>query len=140
MGNGDHHTLHTLIREAGVIHLLPASLDFLYTIIPICIVRQLMRFALPAHSFSRKTNFCTLPVEVFGKLPNSTLAGHLKCARRSRQNAMISASVALCSGFKATNALGRSPHYSSGIATTAHSSTAWCCATVCSTSMGEIFS
>ena len=56
--------------------------------------------------------------------PNSTAAGHLKCASRSRQKSMISPSVAAPPGFSVTNAFGRSPHFSSGIATTAHSSTA----------------
>jgi len=39
-----------------------------------------------------------------------------------------------------TKALGRSPHLASGTATTAHSMTAGCLATVCSTSMVEMFS
>src|SRR5688572_13326732 len=41
---------------------------------------QLMRLALCFHSRSRSTNFCTLPVDVFGRSPNSMAAGHLKCA------------------------------------------------------------
>src|SRR6266849_5718797 len=93
-----------------------------------------MRFSRPLHSFSRSTYFCTFPVEVLGKSPNSTASGHLKCARRSRQKAMISCSVTLCPGFKETNALGRSPHVSSGMATTAHSRTAACWTMTCSTS------
>ena len=36
-----------------------------------------IRVSCPAHSFSRSTNFCTLPVEVFGSGPNSTASGHL---------------------------------------------------------------
>ena len=43
-------------------------------------------------------------------------------------------------GLSVTNALGRSPHFSSGTATTAHSMTAGCLATACSTSMVEMFS
>ena len=31
----------------------------------------------PAHSRSRSTNFCTLPVDVFGSGPNSMASGHL---------------------------------------------------------------
>src|SRR3954453_11183267 len=40
---------------------------------------------------SRNTNFWIFPVEVFGSGPNTTWRGALKCARRSRQNAMMSA-------------------------------------------------
>src|SRR5206468_666534 len=36
---------------------------------------QLIRFARPFHSLSRRTNFWTLPVEVLGRSPNSTAAG-----------------------------------------------------------------
>ena len=43
---------------------------------------------------SRSTNFWILPVEVFGSGPNTTWRGALKCARRSRQKAMISAASA----------------------------------------------
>src|SRR5437660_11507016 len=80
-----------------------------------------------AHNFalarSRKTNFWILPVEVFGKGPNSTVRGTLKRARWSRQNAMMSSAAALASGFRVTNAQGVSPHIGSGRATTAASST-----------------
>jgi urease accessory protein UreF len=34
-----------------------------------------MRFSRPFHSRSRRTNFCTLPVEVFGRSPNSIFLG-----------------------------------------------------------------
>ena len=43
---------------------------------------------------SRSRNFCSFPVEVFGKGPKMTVAGALKCAKRSRQKSMISCSVA----------------------------------------------
>ena len=69
----------------------------------------------PPTPCSRSTNFWTLPVEVFGRSPNSTAAGHLKWAMCSRQNSMISASVACAPGLRVTNAFGRSPHFSSGI-------------------------
>src|SRR5262249_35758749 len=42
----------------------------------------------------------------------------------ARQRCMMSASVAVWPGLSVTKALGRSPHCSSGMATTAHSSTA----------------
>ena len=57
---------------------------------------QWIRRSYPAHSFSRSTNFCTFPVEVFGNSRNSTASGHLKWARCSRQNAISSSSVAVC--------------------------------------------
>src|SRR2546425_1171757 len=101
---------------------------------------QLIRFARPFHSLSRRTNFWTLPVEVLGRSPNSTAAGHLKCAMCWRQNSMTSASVAFIPGLRVTKAFGRSPHLSSGTATTAHSMTAGWRATACSTSMVEMFS
>ena len=53
---------------------------------------------------------------------------------------MISASVALAAVLSVTNAFGRSPHLLVGIATTAHSSTAGCATTACSTSIVEMFS
>ena len=36
-----------------------------------------IRVSCPAHSFSRSTYFCTLPVDVLGSGPNSTASGHL---------------------------------------------------------------
>jgi hypothetical protein len=36
--------------------------------------------AYPCHSRSRSTYFWTLPVAVFGSLPNATAFGHLKYA------------------------------------------------------------
>src|SRR5437867_3242779 len=101
---------------------------------------QLIRFARPFHSRSRRTNFCTLPVEVFGRSPNSTAAGHLKWAMCWRQNSMISPSLDRIPGLSVTKALGRSTHLSSGTATTAHSITAGWRATACSTSIVEMFS
>src|SRR5438445_58484 len=101
---------------------------------------QLIRFSRPAHSLLRRTNFCTLPVEVLGRSPNSTAAGALKWARCCLQNSMISGSVAVRPGLSVTKALRRSPHLSAGTATTAHSRTAGCLTTVCSTSIVEMFS
>src|SRR5438105_15042002 len=45
---------------------------------------QLILFSFPAHSLFRRTNFWTFPVDVFGRSPNSTAAGHLKCAITER--------------------------------------------------------
>src|SRR5437667_5928182 len=101
---------------------------------------QLIRFARPFHSLSRRTNFWTLPVEVLGRSPNSTAAGHLKCAMCCLQKSMISRSLVWCPGLSVTNAFGRSPHFSSGTATTAHSITAGWRATHWSASMVEMFS
>jgi hypothetical protein len=100
----------------------------------------LIRFVLPFHSRSRRTNFWIFPVEVLGRSPNSTAAGALKPAMCCLQKSMISRSLARCPGLRVTKALGRSPHFSSGMATTAHSITAGCRATHCSTSMVEMFS
>ena len=61
-------------------------------------------------------------------------------ANCSWQKSMISRSVASEPGASVTNALGRSPHVSSGIATTAHSRTAGWRPIVCSTSIVEMFS
>src|SRR2546428_171245 len=101
---------------------------------------QLIRLARPFHFLSRRTNFWTLPVDVLGRSPNSTAAGHLKWATCWRQDSMTSASVAFIPGLRVTKAFGRSPHLSSGMATTAHSITAGWRATACSTSMVEMFS
>ena len=54
--------------------------------------------------------------------------------------AMISASLAVAPSLRVTNALGRSPQTSCGIATTAQSSTAGCALIACSTSIEEMFS
>ena len=53
-----------------------------------------MRFVLPPHSLSRRTNFWIFPVDVLGRSPNSTAAGALKWAMCCLQNSMISPSVA----------------------------------------------
>jgi hypothetical protein len=64
----------------------------------------LTRFSRPPHSFSRRTYFCTLPVEVFGSSQNSTAAGALKWERCSRQKSTISRSVAADPAARVTNA------------------------------------
>ena len=53
---------------------------------------------------SRSRNFCSFPVEVFGKGPKMTVFGALKCAKRSRQKSMISCSVAEAPSFSVTKA------------------------------------
>ena len=74
---------------------------------------------------SRSLNFWTFPVEVFGSGPNTTVLGVLKRAMFSRQKAMMSPSVtSFDPDRRVTNAHGVSPHFSSGRATTAASSTA----------------
>jgi DNA-binding HxlR family transcriptional regulator len=72
----------------------------------------------------RRTYFWILPVEVFGRLPNTTVRGHLKWARLERQWLISSSAVAAAPGFSATKAQGVSPQCSSACATTAASSTA----------------
>src|SRR5262249_31675540 len=58
-------------------------------------------------------------------------------ASLERQWASSAPAVNVRPGFSVTNALGTSPHFSSGIATTAASSTAGWLTTACSTSMGR---
>ena len=58
---------------------------------------------------SRSSNFWILPVDVLGSGPNTTLAGALKWASRSRHQAMMPASSAVAPGFSVTKAQGRSP-------------------------------
>ena len=71
---------------------------------------------------------------------NVIASGHLKWGRRWRQKSMISSSLVAAASLRVTNAFGRSPHRSSGIATTAHSSTAGWALIACSTSIDEMFS
>ena len=67
-------------------------------------------------------------------------SGALKRAMRVRQCSINSSGVASAPSRSVTNAFGRSPQRSCGIATTAHSSTAGCAASACSTSIVEMFS
>src|SRR4051794_12133734 len=82
--------------------------------------------AFAESTWLRSRNFWILPVEVFGIVPNTTAFGVLKPDMWPRQNAMISASVALAPSFSSTKAQGTSPHLESGLATTAANSTAGC--------------
>ena len=59
-----------------------------------------------ARACSRRTYFCILPVLVLGRGPKTTLLGTLKRAMRSRQKAMMSASVADWSGFEGDEGAG----------------------------------
>src|SRR4051812_31958128 len=75
--------------------------------------------AVADFALSRSTNFWILPVEVFGSSPNSTARGALKRAICPRQNSMSSASDTETPGLSSTKAHGVSPHFASGMATTA---------------------
>ena len=73
---------------------------------------------------SRRSNFWTFPVDVFGSGPNTTVRGALKWAMLARQKAMMSAAATYpLSAFRLTKAQGCSPHVASGRATTAASIT-----------------
>src|SRR5579871_161495 len=88
----------------------------------------------------RSSNFWIFPVDVFGRGPNTTAFGDLKPGSCLRQNARISASSALAPSFSSTKAQGTSPHFLSGLATTAANSTAGCLYSTSSTSTDEMFS
>ena len=67
--------------------------------------------------------------------------GHLKCAKCSRHQAMMSSAVkSPAPGFSVTKACGVSPHFSSGRATTAASITSGCLYSTSSTSSELMFS
>ncbi len=89
----------------------------------------------------RSTNFWILPVAVLGSSPTKVIPrGALKCASRSRTNAISSSSVAGWPASSTTKACGVSPHRSLGSPTTAASPTAGCRSSVPSTSTEEMFS
>ena len=58
--------------------------------------------AFAESTWLRSMNFWILPVDVFGIGPNTTAFGVLKPDMWLRQNAMISASVALAPSFNST--------------------------------------
>ena len=91
-------------------------------------------------TFFLSSNFWIFPVEVFGNGENTTFLGNLNPAKVSLQNFIISSSVAFFPSINSTNAQGVSPHFSSGLATTAAKDTAGCFAMVFSISIDEIFS
>ena len=91
----------------------------------------------------RRMRCSTLPVAVRGISPsstNTTRAGHLKPAMRSRHQSRSSASVAALPCCSTTTASGVSPHFSCGTPTTATSRTAGCWPITLSTSEGYTFS
>ena len=79
-------------------------------------------------------------MEVFGNEEKTTYLGNLNPAKLSLQNLIISSSVALFPSISSTKAHGVSPHFSSGLATTAAKETEGCFAIVFSISIDEIFS
>ena len=81
-----------------------------------------------------------MPVDVLGSSQNIILLGILKPAKVFLQNVVISSSLAFFSGTNSTKAHGTSPHFSSGLATTAASETEGCFTIVFSISIEEIFS
>ena len=68
-------------------------------------------------------------MDVFGSSPKTIFFGILNPANVSLQNFIISSSVAFFSGVNSTKAHGISPHFLSGLATTAASETEECFAT-----------
>src|SRR3954471_23833576 len=88
----------------------------------------------------RSSNFWILPVEVLGNSPNTTAFGTLKPARCFLQCATMSAAVTFAPAFSSTKAQGVSPHFGSGLATTAAASTSGWRYSTSSTSIDEMFS
>lgn len=116
------------------------------TCLPTVLMPALSYFtASCAAAASRSTNFCTLPVAVFGS-PSGTCTtcfGALKCASPARQWSMISSSVVAVQrwpSLSTTKAHGVSPHFSLGRATTLASSTAGWRKRTSSTSTVDTFS
>ena len=89
-------------------------------------IAQPIRRARPCQAASRSLCFCTFPVGFLGTGPKSTCFGALKCASRSRANAIKSSADTAIPSSSATSAAGTSPHFASGTAYTAHSRTAGC--------------
>src|SRR5574343_637603 len=67
----------------------------------------------------RNSYFWILPVEVLGSSPNTTALGTLKPARCALQCATMSSAVTWAPAFSSMKAQGVSPHFGSGLATTA---------------------
>ena len=91
-------------------------------------------------AFFLNSNFWIFPVEVLGNAEKTTFLGNLNPAKVSLQNFIISSSVAFFPSISSINAQGVSPHFSSGLATTAANETEGCLAIVFSISIDEIFS
>ena len=81
-----------------------------------------------------------MPVEVFGNSQKTTCFGTLKPARVSLQKLINSFSDTGLSLTASINAQGTSPHFSSGLATTAAIETEGCLARVFSISIEDMFS
>src|SRR6185312_8601903 len=94
----------------------------------------------PARARSRSSYFLIFPVEVFGSGPKRTASGALNPGSDSRAKAISSGSVTSPPSRSVTKAIGRSPHFSLGMAVTAASSTSGWRSSTCSTSIVETFS
>ena len=81
-----------------------------------------------------------MPVDVFGNSQKITFFGTLKPANVSLQKSINSFSVTGLSWTITINAQGTSPHFSSGLATTAAIYTDGCFESVFSISIDDIFS
>ena len=81
-----------------------------------------------------------MPVEVFGNSQKTTCFGTLKPARVSLQKLINSFSDTGLSLTASINAQGTSPHFSSGLATTAAIETEGCLANVFYISIEDMFS
>ena len=81
-----------------------------------------------------------MPVEVFGNSQKTTCFGTLNPARVSLQKLINSFSDTGLSLTASINAQGTSPHFSSGLATTAAIETEGCLARVFSISIEDMFS
>ena len=91
-------------------------------------------------AFSLNSNFFIFPVDVLGSSPITTNLGHLKFAKYFLQKLIISVWVVFFPSLSSTNAQGTSPHFSSGLDTTAAANILGFLYNVSSTSIEEIFS
>ena len=91
-------------------------------------------------AFFLNSNFWIFPVEVFGNSQNAIFFGILKPANVSLQKSISSFSVVSLSFAFSIKAQGTSPHFSSGLATTAAIETLGCLAKVFSISIEDMFS
>ena len=89
-------------------------------------------------TFFLSSNFCIFPVDVFGNSQKITFFGSLNPAKVFLQKFMMSFSSAVLPLINSTKAHGVSPHFSSGLATTAANDTAGCLAITFSISIEEI--
>ena len=91
-------------------------------------------------AFFLNSNFWIFPVDVLGSSQNSIFFGTLNLAKVSLQKSINSFSVIGLSLTASIKAQGTSPHFSSGLATTAAIETEGCFAKVFSISIDEMFS